>query len=248
MDSLAALVAAILAGLGIVAVPGAPARAVPHGAVGWDISFPQCGRAYPAGGGFGIVGVTDGKPYFGNPCLGREYAAAAATAGGAGFYMNTANPGSASSAVNWYGQKSPNATCGRGHEAACAYDYGFNAAANAVAYAQAQTGHATGTTWWLDVETDNSWSTTDLAANLASIQGSIDFLTHQPATLVGIYSTHYQWTLITGATTIALPNWVAGAANVADARSRCTTAGWSATGGPVVLTQFFGAFDGNYAC
>jgi hypothetical protein len=247
MDSLAALVTAILTALGVVAAPGSPAKAVPHGAVGYDISWPQCGRAYPSTGDFGIVGVTDGRPFTGNGCLQSEYATAAATPGGAGFYMNTANPGVASTTVNWYSLKSPDGSCAPGHEAACAYNYGFAAAGHAVSYAQAQTGHSTNTTWWLDVETGNSWSPTDLGANLASIRGSIDYLQRQPGVLVGIYSTHYQWTGITGGAQVALANWVAGASNVAQAQGRCTPA-WSATGGPVVLTQFFGAFDGNYAC
>ena len=214
---------------------------------GNDISWPQCGKAYPTGSAFGIVGVTDGKPYFGNTCLASEYAWAAATPGGAGFYMNTANPGAASTAVNWYQQRTPDASCAPGHEAACAYNYGFNAAARALAYAQAQTGHSAGTSWWLDVETDNSWSATDLGANLASLRGSIDFLQRTPGVVVGVYSTKYQWTRITGGAPLSLPNWVAGAANLSEAKARCTPA-WSATGGPVVLTQAFGPFDTNYAC
>jgi hypothetical protein len=241
------LVTAILTALGVVAAPSSPAKAIPHGAVGYDISWPQCGRPYPSTGDFGIVGVNDGKPYTGNPCLQSEYAAAAAAPGGAGFYLNTANPGTASTTVNWYGQKAPDASCAPGHDAACAYDYGYNGAAHAVAYAQAQTGHSTGTTWWLDVETGNSWSPTDLGANLASVRGAADFLKTQPGVLTGIYSTHYQWGQITGGAQVPLPNWVAGAANVVEAKARCAPA-WSATGGPVVLAQFFGAFDGNYAC
>jgi hypothetical protein len=248
MDSLAALVTAILTALGLAAGPGAPGpKAIPRGTIGYDISWPQCGKAYPAGSAFGVVGVTDGKPYFGNPCLASEFAWAAATPGGAEFYMNTANPGAASTAVNWYQQKAPDASCAPGHDAACAYNYGFNAAANAVAYAQAQTAHATGTRWWLDVETDNSWSPTDLGANVSSLRGSIDFLQRTPGVVVGIYSTHYQWTRIAGGTQLPLANWVAGATSVNEAKSRCTPA-WSATGGPVVLTQAFGPFDTNYAC
>lgn len=242
------MVTAILTALGLAAAPSAPGlKAIPRGSVGYDISWPQCGKVYPQGSAFGIVGVTDGKPYFDSPCLASEYAWASATPGGAGFYMNTANPGAASNAVNWYQQKSPDASCAPGHEAACAYNYGFNAAARAVAYAQAQTGHSTGTSWWLDVETDNSWSASDLGANLASLRGSIDFLQHTPGVVVGIYSTHYQYTRITGGAPLAVPNWVAGAANLDDAKTRCTLA-WSATGGPVVLSQAFGAYDIDYAC
>ena len=75
MDSLAALVTAILTTLGLAAGPAAPApKAIARGTIGYDISWPQCGKAYPAGSAFGVVGVTDGKPYFGNPCLASEFA------------------------------------------------------------------------------------------------------------------------------------------------------------------------------
>jgi hypothetical protein len=249
MNPLAALVTAVLSALGLVspAPPAPAAKAIARGSIGHDISWPQCGKAFPKGSAFGIVGVTDGKPYFGNPCLAAEFAWAEATPGGSGFYMNTANPGTASTVVNWYAQKSPDAGCSPANNAACAYDYGWNAAANAVNWAQAKTGKAANRTWWLDIETDNSWSATDLASNFASIRGSVDFLKAQPGVLVGIYSTRFQWTRITGGAQLPLANWVAGARNAAEAKSRCTP-DWSASGGPVVLTQFFGQFDGDYAC
>lgn len=246
MESLAALVTAVLTALG-VAAPASTPKPLPRGAVGHDISWPQCGGAFPQGSAFGIVGVTGGRPYVGNPCLKAEHAWARATPGGAAFYMNTSNPGPASTAVRWYEQKSPDPSCAPGKEAACAYNYGFNAAAHAVSYAQAQTGRSAGTGWWLDVETDNSWSATDLGANLASIRGSLDFLRRVPGVVVGIYSTKYQWTKITGGAQVAVPNWIAGARNLDDAKSRCSPA-WSATGGPVVLNQFVAGFDTNYVC
>lgn len=248
MDSLAALVMAILTALGLGGAAGSPApKAVPHGAVGHDISWPQCGQAYPTGSAFGIVGVTHGRPYEPNPCLTSEYAWAKGAPGGPGFYMNTANPGPASGAVSWYRQKSPDPACSPGQQAACAYDYGFNAAAHAYTYAQSQTGHAGGTAWWLDVEIENTWSPTDLVANLAAVRGSVDYLQHQPGTVVGIYSTRSQWTTITGGAQLPLANWVAGARSAGEARARCAPA-FSATGGPVVLSQYFGPFDADVAC
>jgi len=246
MNQLAALLTTILVSLGLAAPPGPPPKFIARGSVGHDVSFPQCGRVLPAVSGFGIVGVADGRPYTHNPCLATEYAWANATPGGAAFYMNTANPGP-STMLNWYGQRSPDPSCQPGREAACAYNFGYNAAADAMAYAQSQTGRALNTMWWLDVETANSWSSTDLDANLASILGSIDFLQSQPGVAVGIYSIRSMWTRITGGATVNLPNWVAGASNLEDARARCSPS-FSATGGPVVLTQWVNGYDLDYAC
>lgn len=247
MNEVAALIVSILTGLGLVAPPGPPPKFIARGSVGHDISYPQCGRALPGTSSFAIVGVANGKPYTGNPCLASEYAWANSTPGGAGFYMNTANPGPSTTSLNWYAQRSPDPTCAPGRESACAYNFGYNAAAAAMTYAQAQTGRSTNTMWWLDVETENSWSRTDLGANFASIRGSIDYLQRQPGVTVGVYSIRQMWNRIAGGAALGLPNWVAGARNLADARARCSP-NFSATGGPVVLTQFVSGFDMNYAC
>ena len=228
--------------------PAVPApRVLQSGAVGHDISWPQCGKAQPAGGAFGIVGVTGGRPYTANPCLTSQFAWAEATPGGGSFYMNTSNPGARAVALDWYAQRAPNPTCGPGNEVACAYDYGFNAAAGAFAYAQVSTGKANGRVWWLDVESDNSWSDTDIGANRASLQGSIDFLQRQPGVVVGVYSTARMWTRIMGDHRLPLPNWVAGGDNAAEAVAMCVPA-FSMTGGPVVLTQWVDGFDHDYVC
>jgi len=233
---------------GLSAALGDPApRAISTGAVGHDISWPQCGKPWPDVGAFGIVGVTNGRPYTENACLTSQFAWAEASPGGAGFYMNTSNPGIESLALDWYAQRSPDAGCAPGNEVACAYDFGFNAAAEAYAYAQASTGQAAGRVWWLDVELDNSWSDTDIGANRASIQGSLDFLQRQPGVVVGVYTTPRMWARIMGDHRLALPNWTAGASTMAGAVAHCGP-GFSATGGPVVLSQWVEGFDNNYVC
>ncbi|MDQ2825849.1 MAG: hypothetical protein M3Y04_02595 [Actinomycetota bacterium] len=246
MDQVAALIMSVLAGLGLVS-PTGPANFIARGSVGHDVSYPQCGRVLPAVSSFGIVGVAGGKPYTGNPCLTSEFAWANSTSGGPSFYMNTANPGPATHELNWYGQRFPDTSCAPGRDAACAYNYGYSAAAVALAYAQSHTGRSANTMWWLDVETENSWSRTDLGANVASLRGTIDFLQRQPGVQVGIYALRNGWARITGGATFNLPNWVAGASNLADARARCSPA-YSITGGPVVLTQWVNGYDLNYAC
>ncbi|MDQ2826326.1 MAG: hypothetical protein M3Y04_05125, partial [Actinomycetota bacterium] len=231
MNQIAALIMTVLTGLGLVSPP---AKFIARGSIGLDVSYPQCGLPQPGGSAFGIVGVNGGKPFTANRCLASEYTWADKTPGGAQFYMNTANPGPAAQEVSWYGLRFPDQTCAPGREAACAYNYGYSAAAVAMALARAKTGRSTNTMWWLDVETENSWSRADFVANLASIRGSIDFLQRQPAVKVGIYSVRQMWTKITGGVVVNLPNWVAGASTPAGARTRCAQA-WSATGGPVMF-------------
>jgi hypothetical protein len=243
LSKLTAIGSAALAGLLLVAAAGVARAATGHG---YDVSWPQCGRALPVDGDFRIVGVNGGKPYEPNPCLAEQYRWAIASPGAA-FYINTANPGTASRVVDWYGQKTPNAACSRANEAACAYNYGYNGAKHAFEYAQRQTGAAGRHSWWLDVETMNSWSG-DVALNVADILGSIAYLRTQGVP-VGVYSTEYQWGKITGGVQIPeLYNWVAGARDAAQAARWCAPDS-SFTGGPVVLIQWVqDDLDHDHAC
>lgn len=241
------LVAAATAGLvGAAGLALAPAFATVATGYGYDVSWPQCGRVLPSNGDFRIVGVNGGKPFTDNECLAEQYRWAGGAAQVA-FYINTANPGPASSAVDWYGQKSPHNGCSPDNEPACVFNYGYNGARLAYAYAQAQTGAANRHSWWLDVETANSWSSNG-ALNAFSIAGATAFLRAQGVP-VGAYSTDYQWRRITGGVRAAdLPNWVAGARNRAEAASWCAPDS-SFTGGPVVLIQWVeNDLDHNHAC
>lgn len=247
MNQVAALIMTILTGAGLVS-PAPPAKFIARGSLGTDVSYPQCGLPPPRANAFAIVGVAGGKPFTGNRCLASQFAWAKTTPGGAAFYMNTANPGRATAQAPWYGQVFPDSTCRPGREAACAYNYGYSAAAAAMAHAQATTGTSRNIMWWLDVEEANSWSRIDLNANFASIRGSIAYLQRQPGVTVGIYSVSQMWKKITGGARVNLPNWVAGASNLAGARKRCAPQ-YSVTGGPVVFTQWWVApYDYNYAC
>ncbi|MGI9033037.1 MAG: hypothetical protein ACR2HY_05040 [Acidimicrobiales bacterium] len=231
----------------LVAFAAPVTRAGAVSGIGYDISWPQCGKPLPPTPAFAVVGVGDGKPYTDNPCLATEYRWAQASGLPPAFYMNTANPGPDTTAINWYAQHSPNAACSPADQRACAYNYGYNAAAQAYAYAGSQAAAGTGHTWWLDVETGNSWSPTNLGANLADIAGSIDYLSSRKVP-VGVYSTPYQWGKITGGARLAgLPNWAAGARDASQASVYCSTKSFS--GGPVLLSQFVeGRFDRAYAC
>ena len=107
----------------------------------------------------------------------------------------------------------------------------------------------------------NSWQALDdqptIAAqrlDVATIQGEVDALRAAHVESVGIYSTAFQWKLITGGPRVTqgrfagLPQWLAGYESHAAAESGCGHDGF--TGGPVRMTQYLGrdGFDANVLC
>jgi hypothetical protein len=259
--SLRAIVVAMTALLALAQAAGV-AAATPESATfpaagptpGYDISWPQCSGPLPVNPAFGIVGVNKGIVFSPNPCLASEVTWAGGTS--AALYANTGNPGPALS-THWpTGQTSP-AVCSATatDSAACAYDYGYNAALDSFsdavsAYAAAGlTGTPAGSAWWLDVETSNSWRS-DATLNVAALSGAADYLGNVARVAsLGFYSTSYQWGVITGSTTIfsSHASWVAGAADAAAASAICTDPGF--TGGSVALVQYItGGFDADVRC
>jgi hypothetical protein len=245
---------------------------------GNDISWPQCGGAYPSGQAFGIVGVNGGLANNLNPCLAGELAWALGSTGyglptsfpRAALYVNTANAGPdlakswPSSGTNIYG------TCTlKADSQACAWEYGaalaqqdivwLAGAAKSLAAGGVIVSGAPGDyTWWLDVETTNSWETgtTGLPNNVADVEGMV--ATFQAAgASVGIYSTTYQWSTIMGSSIANYPDgsrnnltglrdWIPGARRQSSAASNCSLKGFT---GAVVITQWFGRqYDGDVAC
>ena len=148
----------------------APALAKTHGGgsghggggtttpVGNDISYPQCGGAFPTGQVIGIVGVNDGLANNLNPCFGvpaqksvtasELYWSTTSTAGTTTqprrqLYVNTGNPGptyNGSPITDWpadnlgggndpYGYCTVDGSTGLGSDnRACAWQYGWNMA------------------------------------------------------------------------------------------------------------------------
>ena len=222
---------------------------------GYDISYPQCGAAYPSKPAFAIVGVNGGRPYVaGNPCLASQI-----TWGGrekAELYVNTANPNPQDSSFWPTGRTTPR-FCDPAavNSANCSYDYGWYAAADSFAKAQAAyselkiSASPAATAWWLDVETSNSWqaSTTN---NVAVLQGEVDYLQSVGVTKIGFYSTTVQWNQITGTSRAfaSYPSWGAGAPNETAARDHCvSTPGF--TGGRLAMVQFIvSGFDADIRC
>jgi hypothetical protein len=84
------IASAVLVATLIVGTPLAVAAPTTRG---YDISWPQCGNAYPANPAFGIVGVNRGIVFSANPCLSSEIQWGGGTK--AQLYANTANPGPA---------------------------------------------------------------------------------------------------------------------------------------------------------
>jgi len=234
-----------------LAVDGASSSAVP--APGYDISWPQCGGPYPTNPAFGIVGVNNGIVFSANPCLASEIAWAGGTA--AGLYANTGNPGPALSKHWPTGQATPRVCDPSNTDTAdCAYDYGWNAAADSYGDAVAAfaalglSGSPAGADWWLDVETSNSWRS-DVSLNVAALRGEADYLASVGVARLGVYSTQFQWNVITGGSAAFASNksWVAGASDAAGAVANCSGAGF--TGGGVALAQYpSGGFDANVRC
>jgi hypothetical protein len=230
--------------------------------IGYDVSYPQCGGSLPKNVAFGIVGVNRGIVFSANPCLGAGNVASELAWAGrdAELYANTGNPGPELSSRWPIGQATPR-VCAAAHPdtADCAYDYGWNAAADSYATAVkayisvgwAEPG-ATRTPvanhWWLDVESANSWRA-ETSLNVAALQGGADYLASVGAASVGFYSAPFMWADIVGSTSAfaEYQSWVAGASTLQGAQSRCAGDGF--TGGGVALTQYFAkGFDADYRC
>ncbi|HSX44932.1 MAG TPA: hypothetical protein VLF39_02355 [Candidatus Saccharimonadales bacterium] len=205
------------------------------GTVGVDISWPNCSVKKPTGIAFGVVGVTNGLGYSTSPCLAKE----ASYFSSLSLYVNT-GWNSSSSNVN---ASSPH-VCASGDNNCLAYNYGYNA--GLYAYNASANAGVRSSTWWLDVETQNTWSN-DPIQNQNSLQGETDALKNSGVTTVGIYSTTVQWQTITDSWKNNLPNWGATTWTTAKQAAKYCT-GHDFTGGGTWLIQFKGKLDQDYAC
>jgi hypothetical protein len=204
----------------------------------------SCSSPLLSGVTFAVIRATDGQPFHrADPaCFTTETTEAKQLPAAPEYYMNLADPGQASTA-NW--DKGGPRACqvAADYETGCAYDYGYEAAKQAVSFAKGH-GMAAGSRWWVDVEIGNSWGSHNLrapghaVANVADIHGALRYLsTHGlPA---GIYTETLWWDLITGSSTgfSRAPVWGGGADSRANARANCKQV--SITGGPALLAQWF---------
>ncbi len=230
-------------------VHAAVAARYPAQAVGNDISFPQCGHSYPDDPAFGIVGITGGRAFTGNPCLASEFAWARRAGSHASVYLNVnyARPEYQSFAA--HALRGPAGSCEPEQNPCTAYNYGWNAAADAVA--RAADAGAEPAMWWLDVETANYWANSPrLALNAQVIQAALDMLRSRGMS-AGIYSINEMWRRIAGRDfRPGVPVWYAEtdpAAGYPSAAHYCDPA-YAFTGGAVWLVQWSDSVDHDYAC
>ncbi len=212
---------------------------------GYDISYPQCGSdTRPAGARFGIVGVNAGLAFTLNRCFMAQWLA---TTVPSGIYLNSGyNPGNAHRVLPECAAQAAALTPDPGRR--LAYGLGCSTARDTLGALHA-VGIQTPATWWIDVESGNSWDDTDQNLNHFSLQGEVDQLTPLGAP-VGVYASFRDWGQIMGDWSYAgiTANWVAGR----PPDKGCSLPGFS--GAPVWLVQEGATWqdasglDSNYAC
>ena len=210
---------------------------LPHGAFGYDISNFQCSSpgsrqamvGLPSRSAVSVIQVAGWLDGADNSCLAAEAAWAKRAAGSSGasyslyLFVNSPDTSARAGTMEASGPRGTCATITAKARALCAaYNYGFNGANQALAYATDEHVHAR--LWWLDIENDSLSPTdhSDFAAgyywsrsralNDATIEGALDAL-HRASVEVGLYSTSVQFPVIAGNFVPGwphLPLWVAG--------------------------------------
>ena len=243
----------------------APALARPAASpTGNDISWPQCGRTYPSGQAFGIVGLNGGKASNFNPCFDSQWSWAQTSKGGtsqplAQLYLNTGNPGDVLAQYNvttWPTSSvsaDPYGTCSGTwtDDLACSWEYGYERAQADLSFFNNGSRAGTNHNWWLDIETSNSW-TSDHAKNQASLEGMV-YALEQAGGAVGIYASSGSWSTLFGPVAVgsslySLPEWRPGARSLSNAQSNCALAPFEGNG-RIAITQYVATnLDFDFSC
>jgi hypothetical protein len=274
--TLRTLAVAALAVAGALLAPGTAAAAPSAGStefpvVGYDVSHPQCGTSLPDDPAFVVTGVNGGLATRANPCLAEQLEYAAGATGAVPgqppvqLYLNTANPGQVIDRITTWPEQgtSPYGPCDGRNTIQCSWLYGWERAQDSVLRfftpAAEEAGLSTQPatyTWWLDVETMNTWQTGSTDAqerNRAALEGMTNYLLFRGAT-VGIYSTGYQWGQIVGDTVgpgsvlAGRDSWLAGSLGLAGAVATCAEPPLVPRS-EVALTQYVvDGLDHNHAC
>ena len=275
------LAALLVPSIALAAKPTAPGGGSPGTTaemVGYDVSYPQCGKRLPTDHYFGVVGVNGGNAASANSCLADQLVWASKAKTGSKqskfqVYVNTANPAQdaaytwASWPKNSYDSNgtqpvNPYGECVGANDNACSWLYGWNRSIytegvfKAAASSKGLSANTEEYVWWLDVETMNSWQSGTneaLIRNTAAIEGFGAYYESKGAD-IGLYSTAFQWSEITGNNISAasnlngLPNWRPSGASLSNAKANCSVAPLTA-GGFISLTQYVVKnLDHNHSC
>ena len=203
--------------------------------VGADISYPNCDTPIRPDVTFGIVGVNGGKPFTANSCLAPE----AAKFKQPGLYVNTSLQLDKATAEN-----DPTIPCPLDSSVCASYRWGYRAGQFAVN--TASTNGVISPNWYVDVETENSWSTSP-DQNRASIAGTMDAIRTDAAKTDQlppnqihevIYGNKRMWSIITGGWRLPdTPVWYATGVPEDQAMQYCSKPDANFTGGGVVMAQ-----------
>jgi hypothetical protein len=226
------------------APPPAPAPVTPAGVVaGYDISWPHC---TPAQGGFGnpmpdasakfvVIGLSNGRAFTTNPCLGDQLTFARSRHLLTSAYVFPTYPTNAEYAT--YGKKGPYPTStakGRLRNVGWAQAAYWTATAKRVGFRTPMI--------WVDVEKRekyHTWTNRPQDRNLPVIQGLVAGLRHY-GYRTGIYTPSAHWKEITGGVRLGLPEWTAnGPTGASTALATCGKPGNQ--GSPVLMGQYTNA-------
>ena len=254
------LCAAAMASVCAVTLAGCASQtASAESALGYDVSWPQCGQSLPEPSAFAIVGVNEDLPRKANPCFGEQLAWAQRSTGQStqpkvAVYATAANPAQENvdtwpqSGSNQYGECDGQATT------ACAFTYGqdrMDANKKTVETAGAKVGDFK---WWIDVEPEYSWESdaSGKVRNRAMLEGMVDVIIREGGQ-VGFYSDKPIWGNIVGevpqdSSLFGKDNWMRGAHTPEEAQKNCQLPSFN--GGRVVMAQIVadGQLDRDYSC
>jgi len=233
--------------------PGTASASGLYTGAGYDASQYQCSNGVPTPldsrfTSFAVIRVTGGRPFTADSCRQALWnAAESSTALAPSLYVNVAYSGAYGRNVSGYCAglaSSPESYTGsylKAYRIGCAEgEYAF------VHEPSVGAGQKANMMWWLDVETGNSWSSSDRRLNQAAIDGTADRLVTLSGVLVGVYSYPGSWNTITTGSGFtphsASATWVAlsggcGTSFIAALPQWIRQYGSSATG-----------YDADYAC
>lgn len=167
---------------------------VPTGTPGYDTSSFQCSGAAitPTGYSIGIVRVTGGRPFSTDSCSLNLWRQAEKTT----YPMLYENVAYSKAYARQVSGSCANASSPEGYTRQDLQAWQIGCGESYFAYTNRPIDNRTAVAWWLDVETGNSWSSSNRVLNQAAIDGAVDELLSLNVP-VGVYSNAGAWNTIT---------------------------------------------------